>query len=89
MNQTKTVITAIVEFLLGKKYYANIINNIGIGKCEISSFIFDNIKDAELHRQEIIETRSYWWVETISFRSRIKYGNETIKRYNNNVAKSN
>ncbi len=89
MNQTKTILTAIVEFLLGKKYYANIINNIGIGKCEMSSFIFDNIKDAERHRQEIMETRSYWWVETISFRSRFTYGNETIKRYNNNIAKSN
>lgn len=85
MNQTKTVLSAIVEFILGKKYYANIINSAGTGKCEISSFIFDNRQDADKHRQEINATRSYQWVETISFRSRNEFESASIKRYNTNV----
>lgn len=84
MNQTKTVLTAIAEFLLGKKYYANIINNVGTINCEISSFIFDSRQDADRHRQEINSTRSYQWVETISFRSRENL-DPSIKRYNINV----
>lgn len=89
MNQTKTVLSAIVEFLLGKKYYANIINSVGTGNCEISSFIFDNRQDAEKHRQEINSTRSYQWVETISFRTRCDFGGTSIKRYNTNASQNN
>ena len=73
MNQTKTVIIAIVEFLLGKKYYANIINTRGTKRCEISSFIFSTPQEAEDHRQELSSTSSYQWIETVSFRSRIDY----------------
>lgn len=40
MNQTKTVLMAIAEFLLGKKYYANIINSVGTANCEINSSHF-------------------------------------------------
>ncbi len=88
MNQTKTVLSAIVEFLLGKKYYANIINSAGTVNCEISSFIFESRKDAEKHRQEINSTRSYQWVETVSFRSRNEFGNTSIKRCNTNVSQN-
>lgn len=80
---------AIVEFLLGKKYYANIINSAGTAKCEISSFIFESLMDAEKHRQEINSTRSYQWVETVSFRSRNEFGNPSIKRYNTNNTQNN
>lgn len=52
MNQTKTVLVAIVEFLLGKKYYANIINTRGTDRTEISSFIFCTRQEAEKHKQE-------------------------------------
>ncbi len=89
MNQTKTVLTAIVEFLLGKKYYANIINSVGTSNCEISSFIFDNRQDADRHRQEINSTRSFQWVETISFRTRSDFGSASIRRYNTNVPQNN
>lgn len=86
MNQTKTVLTAIVEFLLGKKYYANIINTRGTDRNEISSFIFGTRQDAEKHKQELSTTMSYQWIETISFRSRNEYGVPS-ERYNANVPK--
>lgn len=73
MNQTKTVFIAIVEFLLGKKYYANIINTRGTKSCELSSFIFSTRQEAERHKEDLASTASYQWIETISFRSRIDY----------------
>ena len=88
MNQTKTVLVAIVEFLLGKKYYANIINTRGTDRTEISSFIFCTRQEAETHKQELSTTISYQWIETISFRSRNEYG-ATSERYNTNVHKNN
>ncbi len=80
MNQTKTVLTAILEFLLGKKYFANIINTRGIDRCEISCFIFLTKEDAQRHRRELSQTASYQWIETISFRSRTDYSS-SVKRY--------
>ncbi len=81
MSQTKTVINAIIEFVLGKKYYANIINTRGTRRCEISSIIFLTRKEADKHRMELLGTLSYLWIETISFRSRKDY-NSIVKRYN-------
>lgn len=73
MNQTKSVLSAIAEFLLGKKYYAVIINTRGTDRCEISSIIFTTRQDAEKYKSELSTTYSYQWVETISFRSRNDY----------------
>lgn len=84
MTQTTTLINAIIEFLFGKKYFANVINTRGTDRCEISSFIFSSIADAQKHRQELSSTASYQWIETISFRSRIDY-TSTVKRYNSGV----
>ena len=81
MSQTKTVINAIIEFVLGKKYYANIIYTRGTRRCEISSIIFLTRKEADKHRMELLGTLSYLWIETISFRSRKDY-NSIVKRYN-------
>lgn len=75
---------AIAEFLLGKKYYANIINTRGTNRREICSFIFATRQEAEKHRQQLSTTMSYQWVETISFRSRNDYG-ATGERYNVDV----
>ena len=80
MNQTKTVIIAIVEFLLGKKYYANIINTRGIKRCELSSFIFSTRQEAEKHKQELDSTASYQYVETVSFRSRMDYSHSKSQK---------
>ncbi len=73
MNQTNKVLNAIAEFLFGKKYFANVINTLGTANCELSCFIFETKRDAEIHRQQIASTQSYRWVETVTFRSRHTY----------------
>lgn len=87
MNQIKTTLIAIIEFLLGKKYYANIINTRGTDRCDISSIIFTTREAAEEHKRDLSTTMSYQWIETVSFRSRKDYYT-TIKRYNT-TAKEN
>ena len=59
--------------MFGRKYYANIINLRGTGKCEISCNIFRTKKEAEQHRDSLRDNRSYMYVETITFRSHIGY----------------
>lgn len=77
MNQTTTVLTEIVAFLFGRKYYANIIHTRGTNKCEVSSFIFRSKKEANQHRVALENNLSYKFVETVSFRSRHDYSNLT------------
>lgn len=77
MKQTTTVLTEIVAFLLGRKYYANIIHTRGTSKCEVSSFIFCSKKEADEHRAALDHNLSYKFVETVSFRSRHAYSNLT------------
>lgn len=77
MTQTTTILTEIAAFLLGRKYYANIIHTRGSKRCEISSYIFLSKADAEAHKESLEDNRSYKWVETISFRSRNDYTNLT------------
>jgi hypothetical protein len=69
----ETLLTKIIDFLFGKKYYANIINTRGTDKCEITSFIHRTKAAAEKHRRDIEATMSYLYIETISFRSRKDY----------------
>lgn len=77
MNQTTTVLTEIVAFILGRKYYANIIHTRGTNKCEVSSFIFRSKNAADSHREALEGNLSYKFVETVSFRSRHDYSNLT------------
>lgn len=77
MNQTTTVLTEIVAFILGRKYYANIIHTRGTNKCEVSSFIFRSKQEANAHRNALESNLSYEFVETVSFRSRHDYSNLT------------
>jgi hypothetical protein len=77
MTQTTTILTEIAAFLLGRKYYANIIHTRGSKRCEISSYIFLSKADAEAHKESLEDNRSYKCVETISFRSRNDYTNLT------------
>lgn len=77
MNQTTTVLTEIVAFIFGRKYYANIIHTRGTNKCEVSSFIFRSKKEANQHRAALENNLSYKFVETVSFRSRHDYSNLT------------
>lgn len=69
----ETVLTSIISFVFGHKYYANIINTKGTGKCELSSYIFQSREQAEKHKQEIESTRSFMYIETVTFRSRHDY----------------
>lgn len=73
MNQTTTVLTEIMAFILGRKYYANIIHTRGTDKCEVSSFIFHSKQEADAHRAALQDSLSYRFVETVSFRSRREY----------------
>ena len=65
-----TVLTEILAFLFGRKYYANIIHTKGVAKQEICSHIFTTREAANRHREQIETTLSFRFVETISFRSR-------------------
>ena len=69
-----SVLQAIVAFIFGHKYYANIVNTRGTDRFEVASFIFLSKEDAIKHRRSLDTTRSYQFVETISFRSRMVYG---------------
>lgn len=73
MNQSATILSSIIDFLLGKKYYVNIIATRGTSKVEMSSFIFNSRDNAERHKTQIASTASFQWVETVSFRSRNDY----------------
>lgn len=65
-----TVLTEILAFLFGRKYYANIIATKGVAKQEICSYIFATREAADKHRMEIETTLSFRFIETVSFRSR-------------------
>ena len=69
----ETVLQAIVAFFFGHKYYVNIINTRGTGKCETTSFIHHSREEAEEHKKQIDSTESYLFIETVSFRSRKLY----------------
>lgn len=74
-----TVLTEIMAFLFGRKYYANIIQTKGVAKQEICSYIFATREAAERHRMEIETTLSFSFVETVSFRSRKVCLDVTVK----------
>lgn len=72
-TMNETVLTKIIDFIFGHKYYANIIHTRGTDKIEMSSFIHRTKAAANKHRDQIEETRLYRYIETISFRSRKDY----------------
>ena len=69
----QSLISKIIAFIFGNKYYANIVNSVGTNRCEVCNFIFNTREEAAAHVQSIMATRSFLHVETISFRSRIVY----------------
>ncbi len=76
----RTVLSKIRDFIFGHKYYVNIINRRGTDIDEVSSFIFWDKKAANKHKESLADTRSFVWVETVSFRSRCEY----MCQYENN-----
>lgn len=67
------VLHDIIAHIFGHKYYANIVGTQGTNICEITSFIHRTKEDALRHRRDIEGTRTFVWIETISFRSHIVY----------------
>lgn len=68
-----SVLQAIAAFLFGHKYYANIVNTRGVERYELTSYIFASQYEADQHRLRIEQTRTFEYIETISFRSRKVY----------------
>lgn len=68
-----TVLKEIISFILGRKYYANIVATKGTDKTEICSYIFTSKEEANRHRDDLETTLSFLFIETISFRSRKEY----------------
>lgn len=74
----KSLFELITEFVLGRKYYVNIIVTEGTDRYEATSYIFDTKAGAEGHRDRIGRTLSFRYVETVSFRSRNVYPHITL-----------
>lgn len=68
-----TVLKEIIAFLFGRKYYANIVGTKGTDKMELCSYIFLTKEEANRHRETLMTTLSFRYIETISFRSRKDY----------------
>ena len=73
MNIHVRVFNEIMDFLFGRRYWANIVRPNGTAEAGLCSFIFRSRKEADRHREQIDTTLSYTWVETICFRSRKDY----------------
>lgn len=67
------LLNKILTHIFGRKYYANTINTRGTDKCEICCFIFHTKEEAMQHKLTLDGTRSFLFIETISFRSRKQY----------------
>lgn len=67
------IIQKVIAFVLGYKYYANIVNRKGTADLELCCYIFTNKADAMKHKQDLNFNRSFNYVETVSFRSRTVY----------------
>jgi hypothetical protein len=62
-------ITPIIDRIFGHRYYAVIIGRQGSGIYEIASAIHRTKKEAQEHRHRIDATRTYIYIETVTFRS--------------------
>lgn len=69
------VFNAVLDYLFGPKYYANIVNTIGTTKCEICSYIFKTKEQALKHKNDVDNLVSFKYIETISFRSKNDFTN--------------
>lgn len=64
------LLSLIIDHLLGRRYYANIVYHVGSRRCDISSYIFTTIEEAREHRDRLKDNRSFRFIQTISFRSK-------------------
>lgn len=68
-----TILKEIIAFILGRKYYANIVATKGTAQMQLCSYIFPTREEARRHRDGLAATLSFQFVETVSFRSRRDY----------------
>ena len=73
MKEKTTPLELVLSFLLGRKYWANIVVTRGTSKYEVCSYIFRSKADADNHRHNVDNGLSFRVVETVSFRSRKEY----------------
>lgn len=71
--EQESLLTKIIDFIFGRKYYAVIINRRGTGVLEISSYIHRNKEAVERYKERLANNMAYLYVETVSFRSRKEY----------------
>ena len=64
------VLNAVLDYLFGPKYYANVVNVQGTAKCEICSYVFSSKEQALKHKNELSDSITFKFVDTISFRSK-------------------
>jgi hypothetical protein len=69
----KRCIKLMVNRIFGRKYYAVVVGERGSNRYDLTSSIHHTREEAENHRLRIEQTRSYIYVETICFRSRLQY----------------
>lgn len=72
----QTLIEKILAHIFGHKYYVNIIRTRGVQKFEATSFIHLTKEQALAHKRDIENTRSFAFIETVTFRSRKDYVNK-------------
>lgn len=78
--EKESLLTMLTRHLFGRKYYANIVVTAGTFDYGISNYIFRTKEEAYRHKKTLETTRSFMYVETISFRSR----NHDYKDYQHN-----
>lgn len=66
-------LSVMIGYLFGHKYYVNIVGIRGTNEFTCTSRIHRTKAEANQHRREIEDTRSFVFIETISFRSREIY----------------
>lgn len=64
------LIKLIIEYLFGKKYYANVVNRLGTEELMLSSYIFRTKEEAKEHRRELLHNKSFSYYCTITFRTK-------------------
>lgn len=68
--QEKTILSSIIDFIFGRKYYATIFNTRGTTRCELNSYIFSSKEEAEQHKIRIESTAPvYFWAELETYRA--------------------
>lgn len=67
------ILQKVIAFLLGYKYYANVVNRKGTAEMEMCCYIFATKREAMEHKADLAFNRSFRYVETVSFRSRTEF----------------